>query len=123
MKTTTSYQFMHNGSVTKFVIRFGKLTDVREPNLVTEYKLYQNYPNPFNPTTKISYSIKEKSFVSIKLYNLLGKDIAEIVNEEKEPGLYEIELNANELKLTSGIYFYKMVAGNYSSIKKLVYLK
>jgi hypothetical protein len=123
MKTTTSYQFMHNGSVSKFAIRFGKLTDVREPNLVNEYKLYQNYPNPFNPTTKISYSIKEKSFVSIKLYNLLGKEIAEIVNEEKEPGLYEIELNANELKLTSGIYFYKMVAGNYSSIKKLVYLK
>lgn len=123
MKTTTQYQFNHNGNITRFSIRFGKITDVNDKPITLEYKLFQNYPNPFNPTTKISYSLKEKSFVTLKLYNSLGKEVGNLINEEKEAGIYEIELDANQFGLTSGVYFYKLVANEFVSIKKMIYLK
>lgn len=123
MKSATSYQFNHNGNITKFAIRFGKLTEVGDNSIVKEYKLYQNYPNPFNPSTKITYSIKEKAAVSITLYNSLGKEIAKLLDEEKEAGVYEIEVDARRLGLSSGVYFYKMIANSYSSIMKMIYLK
>lgn len=123
MKSTNTYQFNHNGSVTRFAIRFGKLTSVNDEQNITEFRLGQNYPNPFNPKTKIQFSVKDKSFVSIKLYNSLGKEITTLVNEEKNAGKYEIEVDAEKLGIVSGVYFYKMVAGEFSSIKKLVYLK
>lgn len=123
MKTTTIYQFNHNGSITKFVVKFGKLTDVENENRQFDYKLTQNYPNPFNPTTKISYSVKEKSTVTISLHNMLGQEITTFVDEEKSPGEYEIEIDANKLGLVSGVYFYKMTAKDFVSVKKLVYLK
>ncbi|MGB9665214.1 MAG: choice-of-anchor D domain-containing protein [Ignavibacteria bacterium] len=123
MKSTSSYQFNHNGNITKFAVKFGKITDVEIDLFKYEYKLSQNFPNPFNPTTKISFSVKEKSSVSISLYNLLGKEIAKLVDAEKNPGEYEIEIDANKLGLVSGIYFYKMTANNFSAFKKLIYLK
>jgi len=123
MKNATSYQFNHNGNITKFAVKFGKLTDVENEETQFDYRLSQNYPNPFNPVTKISYSIKEKSSVTISLYNLLGKEIAKLVDEEKSPGEYEIEIDANKLGLVSGVYFYKMTAKDFVSIKKLIYLK
>lgn len=123
MKSTTSYQFNHNGNITKFSIRFGKITDVEDEQKVSEYKLYQNYPNPFNPSTKIVFSMKEKSFVTIKLYNLLGKEITNLINEEKNPGQYQIEIDANKIGLTSGVYYYKMIANDFISVKKMIYLK
>ena len=83
--------------------------------------LNQNYPNPFNPTTKISYQIPEPRFVLLKVFDVLGNEIATIVNEEKAPGEYEVEFNAS--KYSSGIYFYKLQTGNYSMIKKMVILK
>ena len=85
------------------------------------YTLFQNYPNPFNPTTKISYQIPEPRFVLLKVFDVLGNEIATIVNEEKAPGEYEVEFNAS--KYSSGIYFYKLQTGNYSMIKKMVILK
>lgn len=123
MKATTSYQFNHSGNITKFSIRFGKITDVNENPVQLEYKLFQNYPNPFNPSTKISYSLKNKAFVSLKLYNSLGKEIANIINEEKEAGIYELELDANQFGLSSGVYFYKLTANEFISVKKMIYLK
>ncbi|MCX8056924.1 MAG: choice-of-anchor D domain-containing protein [Ignavibacteria bacterium] len=123
MKSTTSYQFEHNGSITKFVIKVGKITSTENESNIKDYVLNQNYPNPFNPSTKISFAVKEKSMVNIKLFNLLGKEVALLINEEKEPGIYEVEVDANKLNLTSGIYFYKMTAGNFSSIRKMIYLK
>lgn len=123
MKYTNTYQFYHNGGITNFVIRFGKITSVDNQSFIHDYKLYQNYPNPFNPLTRISYSVKEKSFVSIKLYNSIGKEIAELLSEEKEPGVYEIKVDANKLNLTSGVYLYKMVTNNFTSTKKMLYLK
>ena len=95
--------------------------DVKELKIIATSSLYQNYPNPFNPTTKISYKISEKSFVSLKIYNLLGKEIIVLVNEEKPAGYYEKEFNAADL--SSGIYFYKLSAGIYTDIKKMVLLK
>ena len=87
----------------------------------TDYKLYQNYPNPFNPSTKIKYSIPHTSYVTIKVYDVLGNEINTLVNEEKLSGDYEIVFDGN--KLASGIYFYKIQSGNYSDIKKFVLLK
>ena len=85
------------------------------------FSLSQNYPNPFNPVTNIKYQIPEFSFVTIKVYDALGKEVATLVNEEKAAGYYEIEFNASSL--TSGIYFYKLRANNFTQIKKMILLK
>jgi hypothetical protein len=92
-------------------------------NKVYTYTLYQNYPNPFNPVTKIRFSIKETNPVKIKLYDIVGREVAVIMNEVKDAGEYEIELDAGKLGISSGVYFYQMKAGDYTSIKKMVYLK
>lgn len=85
------------------------------------YSLEQNYPNPFNPSTTISFSIPNEEFVSLKVYNSLGEEVAELVNETKPAGNYSVTFDASEL--TSGIYFYKISAGNFIETKKMIYLK
>jgi len=94
-----------------------------DKNYDYDYFLYQNYPNPFNPVTKIRFSIKETNPVKIKLYDIVGREVAVIMNEVKDAGEYEIELDAGKLGISSGVYFYQMKAGDYTSIKKMVYLK
>lgn len=89
--------------------------------LSTKYILSQNYPNPFNPTTTINYSIPKESFVTIKIYDVVGKEVAVIVNENKSAGSYSIEFDAS--KLVSGIYFYRMQTGNFIETKKLILIK
>lgn len=91
--------------------------------MVYIYALYQNYPNPFNPMTKIRFSIRETNPVMIKLYDIVGREVALIMNEVKDAGEYEIELDAGKYGLSSGVYFYQMKAGEYTSIKKMIYLK
>jgi len=86
-----------------------------------EYLLSQNYPNPFNPTTTIKYSIPELSFVTIKIYDVLGSEVATLVNEEKSEGSYE--LNWNAVNLPSGVYFYRIQAGNFIDTKKMILLR
>jgi Secretion system C-terminal sorting domain len=86
-----------------------------------EFELNQNYPNPFNPATTIQYSIPKRSFVTIKVYNVLGKEISTLVNERKAEGNYSVDFNA--VNLPSGIYFYRMQAGKFSLTKKFVLLK
>jgi oligosaccharide reducing-end xylanase len=83
--------------------------------------LMQNYPNPFNPKTKINYTIKKESYVTIKVYDLYGREIVVLVNEEKSPGNYEVEFNGSNL--SSGVYFYKIRAGNFINTKKLILMK
>ncbi len=87
--------------------------------------LHQNYPNPFNPVTKILYSIPNQSMVTLKVYDILGKEVATLVNEEKPTGSYKVEFDGSNL--TSGIYLYKLTAsggaGNFTETKKLVLLK
>jgi hypothetical protein len=86
-----------------------------------KFKLYQNYPNPFNPSTKISFVIPQRSNVSLKVYNITGTEIATLVNEVKDPGAYSINFNAE--KLSSGVYFYKITAGKFSSVRKMILIK
>ena len=85
------------------------------------YKLYQNYPNPFNPITKILYQIPERGFVTLKVYDVLGNEIITLFNEEKPAGNYEFNFDGTQL--TSGIYFYQLVAKNFLETKKMILLK
>ena len=89
-------------------------------NLVN-FLLFQNFPNPFNPSTTILYSIPKESFVTIKVYNNLGKEIATLVNKRKAKGNYAIDFNSRNL--SSGIYFYQLKTGEYISTKKMILLK
>jgi hypothetical protein len=86
-----------------------------------EYSLAQNYPNPFNPTTTIVYGLRERTNVELKLFDVLGSEIEIFVSGEQDAGYYEIEFNAS--KLASGIYFYKLQAGNFVETKKMMLLK
>ncbi len=90
-------------------------------NIPTEYALYQNYPNPFNPSTKIGFQIPNFGAVSLKVYDLLGREVAVLVNEEKQSGFYEVQFDAS--KLSSGIYYYKLVSGNFIETNKMVLIK
>ncbi|NWF88346.1 MAG: T9SS type A sorting domain-containing protein [Ignavibacteriaceae bacterium] len=87
----------------------------------SEFKLEQNYPNPFNPATTINYQLGSDVMVNIALYNALGQQVRVLVNEYKTAGTYEVKLNASDL--TSGIYYYKMTAGNFSSSQKMILMK
>ena len=103
-------------------IQYGTLLSVSdEPNISSNYILLPNYPNPFNPSTKISYSIPSTSKVTLKIYDILGKEVAILVNEEKSLGEYEVEFNAADLP--SGIYFYQLKAGKFIQTKKMVLLR
>jgi len=91
------------------------------PNLPTEFSLSQNYPNPFNPSTMIKYAISSGQYATLKVYDVLGNEVATLINEEKSPGTYEVEFTAKGLP--SGIYFYQLKAGRFIQTKKLVLLK
>jgi hypothetical protein len=98
------------------------VTDIEEANNVpTEFSLGQNYPNPFNPTTTISYVIPTAGFVTLKVFDILGREIAELVNEEKVAGTYKVDFNAS--KLSSGIYIYKLTGNNVNLSKKMMLTK
>lgn len=89
--------------------------------LPSKFYLEQNYPNPFNPSTAISYQLPVTSDVTLKVYDILGKEVATLVDEVKSAGSYEVKFNAS--KLSSGVYFYKMEAGGYTATKKLTLMK
>jgi len=91
-------------------------------NLPTVYKLYNNYPNPFNPSTTIKYDIPKSAFVKLVIYDILGKEVATLVNEALQPGTYEITFDGSNL--ASGIYFYQLAINNEQlAVKKMVLLK
>jgi hypothetical protein len=89
--------------------------------LPKDINLSQNYPNPFNPSTKIEYSIPEASFVQLKVYDILGNEVATLVNEEQSAGTYRADFSGNDL--ASGLYIAKLQAGNYSKTIKMSLLK
>ena len=91
------------------------------PNLVQEFRLKQNYPNPFNPTTNIEFSIPRSSDVKLVVYNQLGQTVATLVNEHLSAGSYKVGWNAEELP--SGVYFYRITAGDFSKTRKLLLTK
>ncbi len=92
-----------------------------EPGLVTEFKLEQNYPNPFNPGTNIRFQIVESGFVSLKVYDVLGNEVATLINKELSTGEFTAEFDAS--LLPSGIYYYRLDAGEFSETKKMVLIK
>ncbi|MBZ0203364.1 MAG: T9SS type A sorting domain-containing protein, partial [Ignavibacteria bacterium] len=85
------------------------------------YALYQNYPNPFNPNTKIKFAIPKASFVKLAVYDMLGREVDNLVNEQLSPGTYEVSWNA--LKFSSGIYLYKISTNDFSMVKKMSVIK
>jgi Secretion system C-terminal sorting domain len=105
----------------KYNITITGINDLKNRNMPGGFLLNQNYPNPFNPTTTIKYSVPFNSLVAIKVYDILGREVETLVNEEKAPGNYSVEFNAS--KLSSGVYFYRMQAGNFISTKKLILMK
>ncbi len=92
-----------------------------EVEIPLEYSLEQNYPNPFNPSTTIKYSIPEDGFVKLAVYNMLGEEVAAIVNTTQKAGRYEVNFNAS--KLSSGVYVYRIEASNFTASKKLILMK
>ena len=103
-------------------VKFGTITsfkDNEKENL--RFVLNQNYPNPFNPNTTIKYSIPKAGIVSLKVFDVLGKEVAELVNETKSAGSYSVNFNA--VNLPSGVYFYCLRAGSFSETRKLLLLK
>ncbi|AFH50016.1 Hypothetical protein IALB_2313 [Ignavibacterium album JCM 16511] len=113
------------GNTSNFA-RLNIVTDVEnEKQIPTEFSLAQNYPNPFNPSTKIRFIIpnvgSELAQTVLKVYDILGNEVATLVNEEKPAGVYEVELDASQL--SSGIYFYKLQASSFTETKKMTVLK
>ncbi len=109
------------------------VVEVEVNTRITEYSLKQNYPNPFNPATSIQYSVGSRQHITLKVYNVLGKEVATLVNEEKTPGTYSVEFNGqsdNGQDLSSGVYIYKLTAvsggshpESYTVVKKMLLIK
>ena len=102
-----------------------------EGDVPAAFILEQNYPNPFNPSTTIKFQVPNSSFVNLKVYDVLGNEVAILVNEEKPAGSYEVNFSAksgsasggNAYSLSSGIYFYKLQAGSFVETKKMILMK
>ena len=107
------------GYISIINLPFAKEDD--ELNSPDEFVLEQNYPNPFNPSTTIKYSISDNSYVTLKIYDILGEEIETLVSEEKAPGSYEVSFNAADL--VSGVYIYSLKAGSFAKTKKMILMK
>jgi hypothetical protein len=106
----------------RIILNFTATTDpavsVNENNTLNTYYLFQNYPNPFNPSTKISYKVGEPGIVQLKVYNVLGVEVADLVNEYESAGNYSADFNA--LNLSSGVYFYSLTVNNFTQTRKMI---
>jgi hypothetical protein len=107
----------------KVIAAYTKLTNMKtlSAGIPVTYKLSQNYPNPFNPTTNIKYSIPKESLVSLKVFDILGREVANLVDLKQTAGSYEINFNAS--KLASGVYLYKIDTGDFVQTKKMQLIK
>jgi uncharacterized protein (TIGR02145 family) len=119
-----------NGTGAGFCVRCIKgdgvtsVGSVEEKNsLIAGYSLSQNYPNPFNPSTVISYQLPVSGYVSLKVYDILGREVATLVNEFKQPGVYNSQFAILNFQLSSGLYFYTLRAGDFIQSKKMVMIK
>lgn len=103
--------------------RLGQTTNVNNVSneIPNEYELFQNYPNPFNPVTNIKFSLVESGLVSLKIYDVLGKEVAVLLNENKQAGVYEFQFDAS--KLSSGVYFYTLQTGDFIQTKRMTLVK
>ncbi|MBI3122968.1 MAG: T9SS type A sorting domain-containing protein [Ignavibacteriales bacterium] len=99
-------------------------TDINDKEIVpTRYSLEQNYPNPFNPSTKISYQIPRAGFVTLKIYDLIGREVETLVSEFQQAGKYNSQFSILNSQLSSGVYFYTLKVGNFVKTKKLILMK
>jgi hypothetical protein len=104
------------------VYKIDKVTTTpKEPQIPTKFALYQNYPNPFNPTTTISYDLPVRSRVRLSIYNILGQEVATLVDSEQEPGRYDVKFDASDLP--SGVYFYTLQTPYFTKTNKMVLVK
>lgn len=103
--------------------RMTQLTNIKNNSnqLAEKFELYQNYPNPFNPVTTIKFSIVENAYVSLKVYDMLGKEVANPVDQQMNSGVYEYQFDASGL--SSGVYYYRLQAGENSLTRKMTVLK
>lgn len=99
----------------------GTVTGIGNSETPVSFKLSQNYPNPFNPVTKIAYALPKSGLVTLRVYDILGKEVATLVNEVKNAGSYSVDFNASNF--TSGVYFYKIESNGFSDIKKMMLIK
>jgi formylmethanofuran dehydrogenase subunit A len=99
----------------------GFVVSVSNNQLPVKFELAQNYPNPFNPSTNIKYAILSQSLVKLAVYDILGRQIKILVNELKQPGNYEVTFDAGNI--ATGVYFYKLEAGDFVDVKKMVLMK
>lgn len=114
--------FESNENNNVYWIDLNSVTDIKKEIILSQtYSLSQNYPNPFNPTTTIKYSIKERGIVNLTVFDILGREVAKLGNEEKQAGSYEAKFDGSNL--SSGIYFYRLQSGSFSETKKLILLK
>lgn len=111
--------FEYFNSVAKVIL--SNITGVGDEDLPAKYELFQNFPNPFNPSTTINFQLPVKSFTTLKVYDILGKEVAVLFNEEKAAGKYSISFNGSQL--ASGIYISRITAGNYTSLIKMILIK
>lgn len=117
LNNDNSWQTARNWSYTWIGDQFTTPVEANDNALIpSAYELSQNYPNPFNPSTSIQYALPKTGQVSIVLFNTLGQKVKTLVDEVKQAGTHRIRLNATELP--SGIYFYKIVAGDFTSTKR-----
>lgn len=120
-----------SGLLFQFYTRTGILIDsysindvavgIDESNLLTDYRLFQNYPNPFNPTTTIMYTIPYSGFVDLTIFDILGRKVLTLINDNQKRGDYSIKFDGSDL--SSGVYFYRLMVNDFVSIKKLVLMK
>lgn len=115
----------HRGIILKYKADIDSTVEVAENYSPLDFKLYQNFPNPFNPSTKISWQSSIGVWQTLKIYDVLGNEIAVLVNEYRPAGKYEVEFESTKssIQLASGIYFYTLRAGNYSESKKMILLR
>jgi hypothetical protein len=128
--TTSPYSVSRGGILTLGTFAVGKFKDVpdiivgverNEYGAPAQFSLSQNYPNPFNPTTAIQYSVSSTQYVSLKVYDVIGRELSTLVSEVKPPGTYTVKWDAQGL--ASGIYFYRLEAGQFTETRKLVLLR
>lgn len=136
---TQNFQFQVIGNPTSIVFDPGNwilknnttITSLENLTFPVQFSLEQNYPNPFNPSTTIEYSLPQSGYVTLKVYNILGKEVATLVNEQIEEGKHKVDFDASGLN--SGVYFYKLLvsdlqgkdgrAGEFVETKKMILLK
>jgi hypothetical protein len=110
-----------NGEQDVYYGYISPLVGIEPPEIAEKFSLSRNYPNPFNPATTIEFSLSQSGFTTLKIYNLLGEEVAELVFETLSPGLYRYQWDAGSM--AGGIYYYRLTSGNFSETRKMLLVR